>query len=429
MPLTRVWSWQGLSTARGPTLSLDRDYLFFDIDAVYNDGTLDTVDFVLTRNPFDSVSGLTANQLAVAGGLENAYDAGLTGGFKDLVTNLLFQTSGTLFADYLQQLSGVEHGQKVHAELQVQNLLKDIVTQQLQTVPEIGERGEGFQLNSVWIAGFGSWGTMDGNDSAGGYDSNVYGMVAGIDFKVGAAGKVGATFGYAQGNIDFDNYENEADYNGWNVGLYGRYDLPQFYFQGVGSYGMYDNEVQRNINIGAEAGIDPHRTLLHPNAGISFPVYPGLAATSGTAESDYSSDVWQLYGEVGWKANIGTDFSFVPFVGINYMYGESDSFLESGAGGANLDVDQATGRSLASLLGVRLTGNNLLSGNTTLIPHARIAWQHEFLDQIWSVSGFFAGQPGSAFNVKGTRLRPGFGPARSGREYRLLGDHAPEARL
>ena len=112
------------------------------------------------------------------------------------------------------------------------------------------------------------------------------------------------------------------------------------------------------------------------------------------------------------------------------MYGESDSFLESGAGGANLDVNQATGRSLASLLGVRLTGNNLLSGNTTLIPHARIAWQHEFLDQIWSVIGLFAGQSvGSAFTVRGTRLRPGFGPGRSGREYRLLGEHAPEAGL
>ena len=267
----------GVVNGQWDNVVLDRDYLFFDIDAVYNDGTLDTVDLVLTRHPFDFVSGLTGNQLAVAGGFEGAYNSNLSGGFGGLVQNLLFQTSGTTFADYLQQLSGVEHGQKVHAELQAQNLLKDIVTQQLQTVPEIGARGEGFQLNSVWVAGFGSWGNMDGNDSAGGYDSNVYGMVAGIDFKVGAAGKIGATVGYASGNIDFDNYLNEADYSGWNLGLYGRYDLPQFYFQGVGSYGMYDNEVQRHVDIGAVDGIDPHRTLLHPNAGIGFPVYPGLA--------------------------------------------------------------------------------------------------------------------------------------------------------
>ena len=71
------------------------------------------------------------------------------------------------------------------------------------------------------------------------------------------------------------------------------------------------------------------------------------------------------------------------------MYGDSDSFLETGASGANLDINKATGRTLASLLGVRLTGNNLLSGNTTLIPHARFAWQHEFLDQIWSVESAF----------------------------------------
>ena len=138
-------------------------------------------------------------------------------------------------------------------------------------------------------AGFGTWGNMDGNDSAGGYDSNAYGIVGGIDFKVGTSAKLGATVGYAQGDIDFDNYNNSADYSGWNVGLYGRYDLPQFYFQAVGSYGMYDNEVARNINIGAVDGISPHRTLLHPNAGIDFASVGGLAATTGTADSDYST--------------------------------------------------------------------------------------------------------------------------------------------
>jgi uncharacterized protein with beta-barrel porin domain len=382
---------------------LDRDYLFFDIEAtsVQNNGTFDYIDLVLNRTPFDGVSGLTPNQAAVAGGLENAYSPTLSGGFGDLVQNLLFQTSGATFADYLQQLSGVEHGQKVHAELQAQNILKDIVTQQLQTVPEIGMRGEGFQLNSVWVAGFGSWGNMDGNESAGGYDSNVYGIVGGIDFKVGSAGKVGGTIGYASGNLDFDNYNNDADYSGFNLGLYGRYDLPQVYFQAVGSYGMYDNEVTRNIDIGSVDGINPHRTLLHPDAGVDFNPYPGLAATSGTAASDYSSDVWQLYGEVGYKADFGANFSIVPFAGINWMYGESDAFLEAGAAGADLDVEKATGRSLASLLGVRLTGNNMLSGNTTLIPHARIAWEHEFLDQIWSVQAAFAGDPLSGYHVRG----------------------------
>ena len=110
----------GVINGQWANVVLDRDYLFFDVEAVYNDGTLDTVDLVLTRSPFDSVSGLTANQLAVAGGLENAFDTGCPGGFGGLVQNLLFQTNAATFADYLQQLSGVEHGQKVHAELQVQ---------------------------------------------------------------------------------------------------------------------------------------------------------------------------------------------------------------------------------------------------------------------------------------------------------------------
>ena len=379
-------------------VTLDRDYLFFEIDAVNNTGS---VDLVLTRIPFDGISGLTGNQLAVAGGFENTFAPTLSGSFGGLVQNLLFQTNGATFADYLQQLSGVEHGQKIHNELMVQNLGKDIVTQQLQTVPEIGVRSGGFEFNSTWVAGFGTWGDQDGNESAGGYSSTTYGVLAGVDFKFGAGGKVGATVGFARGDIDFDNYNNEAHYDGWNVGLYGRYDLPQFYFQGVGSYGSYDNDVSRNIDIAGADAASPHRTLLHPDAGIDFAPLPGLLATQGTVDSDYSSDVWALYGEIGWKANLGTNFSIVPFAGINWQYGETDAFLESGVSAVNLDVNKATGRTLASLLGVRLTGNNLLDGNTTLIPHARIAWQHEFLDQIWSVELAFAADPASAYTVRG----------------------------
>jgi hypothetical protein len=155
----------GVLNGEWDNVVLDRDYLFFSVDPVYNSGS---VDIVLERHAFDSVGGLTFNQGAVAGGLEGAYDTNLSGGFGGLVQNLLFQTNAGTFADYLQQISGVEHGQKVHAELQVQNLLKDIVTQKLQTVPEIGSRTEGFSLNSVWISGVGRWGNMVGTDSAGG---------------------------------------------------------------------------------------------------------------------------------------------------------------------------------------------------------------------------------------------------------------------
>src|SRR6185436_144475 len=198
---------------------------------------------------------------------------------------------------------------------------------------------------------------MDGNESAGGYDSNVYGVVGGIDFKVGAAGKIGATVGYAKGNLDFDNFNNEADYSGWNAGLYGRYDLPMFYFQGQGSYGSYDNDVTRNVDIaGIDAPASQHRALSHPDAILDmFPDQAGVAGITGSPQSDYSSDVWQLDGEIGYKANFGTSFRVEPYVGVNYMYGESDAFLESGGGVVDLDVNKATGRSLASLLGVRLT--------------------------------------------------------------------------
>ena len=230
--------------------------------------------------------------------------------------------------------------------------------------------------------------------SAGGYDSNVYGVVAGIDFKVGAAGKIGATSGYAAGDIDFEQLQEQARIQRLEcrsvrplrpaaVLLPGR-RLVRHVRQRCGTQHRHRRRPR---------WLRPHRTLVAPGCRYRLARRNRASRrTSGTADSDYSSDVWQLYGEVGWKANLGTNFSFVPFAGINWHV-RRERLRSSRAGlGANLDINQATGRSLASLLGVRLTGNNLLSGNTTLIPHARIAWQHEFLDQIWSVDGRLRGQ-------------------------------------
>ena len=223
-------------------------------------------------------------------------------------------------ADYLQQLSGVEHGQKVHAELLVQNLVQGHRHAAAADGPGDRRAERGFELNSIWVAGFGSWGNQDGNDSAGGYDSNAYGMVARHRLQGRCGGQDRRDrWVMPRATSTSTTTTTRRDYNGWNVGLYGRYDLPQFYFQGVGSYGSYDNEVERNIDIAA-VRCSVRRTVrcCIPDAGIDFATQPGLAATPGTANSDYSSDVWALYGEVGWKANLGTNFSIVPFAGINW---------------------------------------------------------------------------------------------------------------
>ena len=116
-----------------------------------------------------------------------------------------------------------------------------------------------------------------------------------------------------------DNFNNEADYTGWTAGLYGRYDLPQFYFQGVGSYGWFDNDVSRNIDIaGADAGDRRTVRCCIPMLVSTSRRCRAFSGTSGMADSDYSSNVWAAYGEMGWKANFGTNFSFVPFAGINW---------------------------------------------------------------------------------------------------------------
>ena len=139
----------GVINGQWDNVVLDRDYLFFDVDAVYNDGTLDTVDLVLTRIPFDCCQ--RADRQPVGGGRRprerlrhEPVRAASAAWCRTCCSRPTPRPSPTTCSS-----SPVwSTARKSMPSSRSRTCCKDIVTQQLQTVPEIGVRGEGFQLNS-----------------------------------------------------------------------------------------------------------------------------------------------------------------------------------------------------------------------------------------------------------------------------------------
>ncbi len=85
-----------------------------------------------------------------------------------------------------------------------------------------------------------------------------------------------------------------------------------------------------------------------------------------------------LGGGYDWKAG---GFTFGPLTTLQYTYVNLSALTENGAQSLNLRVDQHDLHSLRSTLGARAAYRWELGESVAIIPEARVAWQHEFLQK------------------------------------------------
>jgi len=181
------------------------------------------------------------------------------------------------------------------------------------------------------------------------------------------------------------------------VGVYGRYDSDDnIYVQGLVSYGNYDNRTLRRI-------------FLPPPFG------------NGIAFGKFNSDVFAIYGEGGVNLTPGDDINVTPFLSFGYTHGSSGAYTEFGAPGANLAVSDASSTNLSSQLGLKFSMNDVM-GDEALTPTLKVAWRHNFDDNIWTVNAAFDGLAGSGFSVNGRNLSKDSVAVGAGLGYAFNGD-------
>jgi hypothetical protein len=189
------------------------------------------VDLGLDRVAFNAVA-VTENQIAVATGIENVYDVGLTGPFGDLAAELFTLDLGSLLNAY-DQLSGVEYPHYLHSIRNSQFVLNTFVNDQLdcaidpQAWRSCRNPTEG---GRVWIMGQYGWNDLDSNDNAIGYDGNHWAGTLGGEYRFGNFA-LGAFVGYRNVDMDFPDalVGSEAEGGGWHLGLTASYDVGSFY--------------------------------------------------------------------------------------------------------------------------------------------------------------------------------------------------------
>ncbi len=194
---------------------------------------------------------------------------------------------------------------------------------------------------------------------------------AGADYAVAPNARLGAFFGYSHTDADLDNEGSTATVDSYTPGVY-------FSYGGAG--GFYANAVF--------TGTDNEYTT---DRNI---ILPGL---SRTAHGTTSGLEWGGDVDGGYDFRSG-GWAFGPSAGLTYVNLGINSYSETGAAAANLDINNQSTESLRSRVGgaVRYQGR---IGSWAVAPHLSAYWQHEFLDGTTILTSEFQGLPAGTFSV------------------------------
>ena len=245
--------------------------------------------------------------------------------------------------------------------------------------------GKGVSLKEVAPVEGKRWGTflsgnliladIDGRDQQQDSKFNSAGLVGGVDVRLSDALTAGLLLGYEHTNADLDRQDSTADVDTYTTGLYAGYRDGNYYGNGLAAYSLNDYESRRTVQL------------------------PGV---SRTANADTWGSQFVLNLDGGYDQPVSKNITAGPFAGLQYVHLDVNGFRESGAKGANLAVNDQGVDSLRSRLGVRVELRKDLCCCWAVASEARLAWQHEFLNDDRAIVARFTGSGLSAFSVRTT---------------------------
>ncbi|MEM9555363.1 MAG: Calx-beta domain-containing protein [Acidobacteriota bacterium] len=210
-----------------------------------------------------------------------------------------------------------------------------------------------------------------------GYDFGTEGLTAGIDYRLGARGVVGAALGYARSDIDFVDDAGRIDLDGWTLSLYGTMWRERWYVDAVVVYGVQDYDSARIVDLPsmflerqrftARGSSDGDQLALHLASGV-----------------DWTREAWTWggYGRLSW------------------VEATLEGYTERDAGPLALRFDDQTSTSLLAEAGVEISYAASRSWGI-LQPLLRLAYLHEFEDGEQLLLAGFAEDPlGRTFAVR-----------------------------
>ena len=233
--------------------------------------------------------------------------------------------------------------------------------------------------------GIHSSGDKDATSRESGFDFDIIGVTAGVDYRLSKQFILGLALGYMSTDIDLDSDGGGLDSDAYSVSLYGTYYVSDaFYIDSIASAGWTDNDVARTIRYNIRE--------LTPD-GVPT---GAMVNVNQTASGDFDGR-W-----VAFSIGTGYDFNFDaltigPLIRFNYIHVDLDRYEEqisgTGAGsGLALTVDDQDIVSITLVLGGQAS-YAISTPVGILLPYVRLEWEHEFEDDRRTITASFSEDP------------------------------------
>lgn len=359
-------------------------------------------------------AGLTANQSAVGGAVDTAFNSGVLadpGNTSAVALNSLYSLSGDELAPALGSLSGEVYASQRSVLINDGRFTRQTVLSRLRQraygsapgpLSTLGDNGDALSFAAdpaaggsasasaeadraaraaddstgvaIWATGYGSWGGFDGNGNATDVDTSLGGIMGGVDGRVGANSYVGIAIGYAHSETTMDGLDSSAEADSGIIAAYAGTSFGAFNLRGGISY--------------SHSEVDTARTILLPGSTTSV-------------DGQYDAGLTQGFAEIGYGVALGS-VAAEPFAGLAWAHLDTGGFTEDAAAGLTGDgSDSDVGY---STLGLRLATDVALPNGGVFTPRVAVAWQYAFGDLTPSETMGFTGIGGSTFTASGTPL-------------------------
>lgn len=373
-------SFASLTSSGSPLVS---GQLSYDVNNVY---------FILQQiGGFGTLSGLSPNQAAVAGALDQAQLGGASGTLTTAINTLAALNESGIKAG-LDDLAGQVHadGRRFVADQadMFQTFMWNAGTQSrgetlrmsaTAYAPEpadpIGKALAGRRptpARSVWFGGYGNWDKVAASGIAFGTNTTVAGAALGADLWHMPGFTAGLAIGASTGQLRMAGRADRIDANAGHVGFYARGERGGFNLASAISYSFAALESSRSIAFLGE-------TATASSRANTFAASLGIARPFAT----------------GWG------FTAEPFAKADWYSTRQGSLSETGAPGVNQLVQAGSFDVAYGTAGLRTHHQVMMPNGQTAQFGATLAVRHEFTGGAASTTAALEGAPGIPFAITG----------------------------
>ena len=238
----------------------------------------------------------------------------------------------------------------------------------------------GGQNWSAFITGAAQFDSYADTSSIGSSNVTTENATIGADYAFFKYLSVGAFFNYDHSDINLDSFGSTGTVDGYTPGVYADLHGAHWFLDGMAAYTYMDNSETRNI------AINSYSAAAHGNfSGSSY---------NGSADLGY-----RLYSTSSNPYSPLNGWTLIPMISLGYTHADFNSFSETGAGVAGLNVSSMSADSFRSMLSATFLYTIHLSHQSTLVPGILLGWRHEYLNNSQGITAQLQGAGTGSFTV------------------------------